>query len=89
MAQDSHPTEHDVHVQTPPQTTTQDTQTTTGSDDDVRVGVLADAACAKSMLEIVGDIPKALSAEEGVKAAGDEITALVPKCKDSVASAGG
>jgi hypothetical protein len=41
------------------------------------------------MLEVVGDIPKASSAEEGVKAAGDEITALVPKCKDSVASAGG
>lgn len=41
------------------------------------------------MLEIVGDIPKASSAEEGVQAAGDEITALVPKCQESVASAGG
>ena len=49
----------------------------------------AAAACAKSMLEIVGDIPKGSSPEEGLKAAGDEITALVPKCKDSVASAGG
>ena len=49
----------------------------------------AAAACAKSMLEIVGDIPKASSPEEGLKAAGDEVTALVPKCKQSVASAGG
>ena len=49
----------------------------------------AAAACAKSMLEIVGDIPKASSPEEGLKAAGDEVTALVPKCKESVASAGG
>jgi hypothetical protein len=41
------------------------------------------------MLEIVGDIPKASSPDEGLKAAGDEVTALVPKCKESVASAGG
>jgi len=31
----------------------------------------------------------ASSAEDGVKAAGDQITALVPQCKESVASAGG
>jgi hypothetical protein len=41
------------------------------------------------MLEIVGDIPEASDIEAGIKTAGDEITALVPKCKDSVASAGG
>jgi hypothetical protein len=41
------------------------------------------------MLEIVGEIPKAASVEEGLKQAADEITALAPKCKDSVASAGG
>jgi hypothetical protein len=41
------------------------------------------------MLEIVGDIPKAANIDDGLKQAGDDITALVPKCKDSVASAGG
>jgi hypothetical protein len=41
------------------------------------------------MLEIVGEIPKAASVEAGLKQAADEITALAPKCKDSVASAGG
>jgi hypothetical protein len=40
------------------------------------------------MLETVGDIPKADSLDDGLKKAGAEITALVPKCKDSVASAG-
>ena len=49
----------------------------------------AAAACAKSMLEIVGEIPKAGSVDEGLKQAADQVTALVPKCKDSVASAGG
>jgi hypothetical protein len=48
----------------------------------------AAAACAKAMLEIVGDIPEAGSLEEGLKIAGDQVSALVPKCKDSVASAG-
>jgi hypothetical protein len=48
-----------------------------------------DAACAKSMLEIVGGIPKAGSVAEGLKQAADQVTALAPKCKDSVASAGG
>ena len=47
----------------------------------------AAAACAKSMLEIVGQIPKAASVEEGLKQAGDEVKALAPKCKDSVAAA--
>ena len=47
----------------------------------------AAAACAKSMLEIVGQIPKAASVDEGLKQAGDEIKALAPKCKDSVAAA--
>jgi hypothetical protein len=49
----------------------------------------AAAACAKSMLEIVGEIPKAASIDEGLKQAADEITALAPKRRDSVASAGG
>jgi hypothetical protein len=48
----------------------------------------AAAACAKAMLEIVGDIPEAGSLEEGLKIAGDQVSALVPTCKDSVASAG-
>jgi hypothetical protein len=39
------------------------------------------------MLEIVGEIPKAPSIDEGLKQAADEITALAPKCKDSVAGA--
>jgi hypothetical protein len=34
-------------------------------------------------------IPKAPSVEGGLKSAAEEIEALVPKCKDSVASAGG
>jgi hypothetical protein len=42
-----------------------------------------------AMLEIVGDIPKAPNLDEGLEQAGDDVTALVPKCKDSVASAGG
>jgi hypothetical protein len=41
------------------------------------------------MLEIIGEIPKAGSVDEGLKQAADEVTALVPKCKDSVATAGG
>jgi hypothetical protein len=49
----------------------------------------AAAACAKSMLEIVGEIPNAGSVDEGLKQAADQVTALAPKCKDSVASAGG
>ena len=32
---------------------------------------------------------KATNLDEGLKQAGDEVTALAPKCKDSVASAGG
>ena len=39
------------------------------------------------MLEIVGEIPKAANIDEGLKQAGDEIKALAPKCKDSVAAA--
>jgi hypothetical protein len=54
----------------------------------LRAKAEAAAACAKSMLEIVGDIPKAPSLDEGLQKAGDDISALVPKCKDSVASAG-
>jgi hypothetical protein len=30
------------------------------------------------MLEIVGDIPKATNLDEGLKQAGDEVTALAP-----------
>jgi hypothetical protein len=41
------------------------------------------------MLEIVGDIAKAGSVDQGLKQAADQVTALAPKCKDSVASAGG
>ena len=41
------------------------------------------------MLEIVGEIPNAENAEEGLQQAADQIKALAPKCKDSVASAGG
>ena len=41
------------------------------------------------MLEIVGEIRKAASVDEGVKQAADEVTALAPQCKDSVATAGG
>jgi hypothetical protein len=40
------------------------------------------------MVEIVGDIPSAASLDEGLKQAADEVKALVPKCKDSVAAAG-
>ena len=39
------------------------------------------------MLEIVGQIPKAPTVDEGLKQAADEITALAPKCKESVAAA--
>ena len=41
------------------------------------------------MLEILGQIPEAENVDAGLQSASDEITALVPKCKDSVASAGG
>ena len=41
------------------------------------------------MLEIVGEIPKAANVDEGLQQAADEIKALAPKCKESVASAGG
>jgi hypothetical protein len=41
------------------------------------------------MLEIVGEIPQADNIDEGIQKAGDDIKALAPKCKDSVASAGG
>jgi hypothetical protein len=41
------------------------------------------------MLEIVGEIPKAASVDAGLKQAADDLTALWPTCKDSVASAGG
>ena len=47
----------------------------------------AAAACAKSMLEIVGQIPKA-AASRGLQAAGDEITAS-RRIQGLVASAGG
>ena len=40
------------------------------------------------MLEIVGQIPQAESAEAGLQTASEEITALVPKCKESVTTAG-
>jgi hypothetical protein len=40
------------------------------------------------MLEIVGEIPSAGSIDEGLQKAGDDIKALAPKCKESVASAG-
>ncbi len=49
----------------------------------------AAAACAKSMLEIVDGIPKAGSIDEGLTQAADQVTALAPKGKESVASAGG
>ena len=48
----------------------------------------AAASCAKAMLEIVGQIPQAESAEAGLQTASEEITALVPKCKESVTTAG-
>jgi uncharacterized protein HemX len=48
----------------------------------------AAAACAKAMLEIVGDIPSAASLDEGLTQAAGEVKALVPKCKDAVAAAG-
>jgi chromosome segregation ATPase len=53
-----------------------------------RAKAQAAAACAKSMLEIVGDIPKASNIDEGLQKAGDDVKALAPKCKESVASAG-
>jgi hypothetical protein len=34
------------------------------------------------MLEIVGQIPKAASVDEGLEQAGEQVTALAPKCKD-------
>ena len=43
----------------------------------------AAASCAKAMLEIVGQIPQAESPEAGLQTASEEITALVPKCKES------
>ena len=48
----------------------------------------AAAACAKAMLEIVGEIPSAASIDEGLKNAAGEVKALVPKCKDALAAAG-
>ena len=48
----------------------------------MRAKAEAAASCAKAMLEIVGDIPKAPSLDEGLKTAADDVTALVPKCKD-------
>jgi hypothetical protein len=39
------------------------------------------------MLEIVGEIPKAPNVDEGLQQAADDIKALAPKCKDSVAAA--
>ena len=55
----------------------------------VRAKAQAAAACAEAMYEIVGDSPKAMDLDGGVKQAGDNVAALVPKCKDSIASAGG
>jgi uncharacterized protein HemX len=49
----------------------------------------AAAACARATIEIVAEIPKAPSLDEGLKSAADEVKALVPKCKDSIAAAGG
>jgi hypothetical protein len=49
----------------------------------------AAAACAKSMLEIVGASPQDGSVDDGLNQAADPVTALAPKGKDSVASAGG
>jgi hypothetical protein len=40
------------------------------------------------MLEIVVEIPKAGSLEDGMQQAGEDMEAFAPKCKDSVASAG-
>jgi chromosome segregation ATPase len=54
----------------------------------LRAKAEAAAACAKATVEIVGDIPKAPSLDEGLKNAADQINALVPECKDSVAAAG-
>ena len=56
-----------------------------------QLGAKAKAAanCTKSMLEIVGEIPGAENIDEGLQKAADDIKAMVPKCKDSVASAGG
>jgi hypothetical protein len=41
------------------------------------------------MLEILSDVPKTTDLDEGLKQAGDNVAALVWKCKDSIASAGG
>jgi hypothetical protein len=40
------------------------------------------------MLEVVGEIPKAASLDDGLTKAAADIKGLVPKCKDSIASAG-
>jgi len=40
------------------------------------------------MLEIIGQIPKAENVDAGLQAASEDITALTPKCKESVATAG-
>ena len=48
----------------------------------------AAANCAKGMLEIVGDIPKAENLDAGLQKAGDDMKAFAPKCKESVASPG-
>jgi hypothetical protein len=48
----------------------------------------AAAACAKATIEIVGGIPSAPSLDEGLKSAAEQLKALVPKCKDSIAAAG-
>ena len=48
----------------------------------------AAAGCAKGMLEIAVEIPKAGSLDEGMQQAGEDMKAFAPKCKDSVASAG-
>ena len=48
----------------------------------------AAASCAKALLEIIGQIPKAENVDAGLQAASADVTALVPKCKESVATAG-
>jgi hypothetical protein len=48
----------------------------------------AAVACARATIEIVGDIPSAPSLDDGLETAAGEVTALVPKCKESIAAAG-
>jgi hypothetical protein len=49
----------------------------------------AAGACATAMFEIIAKVPKASSLADGLQQAGDDLKALAPKCKDSIADAGG